>query len=119
MTNNGKSFLSILVSLRMIAWVPKHPHVKTARQKATSMGPIPWEKAKLEKTPINPQHVAAVIINKYPVNISTVISGKTLFEKKNEVLQGKLWYHPFIDFIDPISQLIHLSQIPYQEDTYA
>ena len=75
MKNRGKSFGSILVSLLMTAWGAKQNQVSTARQKATSMGSIPWEKAKLEKIPISPQQVAADMIKRYPVNIRVFLSG--------------------------------------------
>jgi hypothetical protein len=45
------------------------------------MGPIPWEKARLEKIPISPQQVAAVMMKRYPVNIWVLLSGKTRFGK--------------------------------------
>jgi hypothetical protein len=81
MKNRGKSFLSMRVSFFIMAWVPKRNQVNIARQKATSMGPIPWEKARLEKIPISPQQVAAVMMKRYPVNIWVLLSGKTRFGK--------------------------------------
>jgi hypothetical protein len=46
------------------------------------MGPIPWEKARLEKIPISPQQLAAIMMKRYPVIIWVSLSGKIRFGKR-------------------------------------